>query len=74
MVESEKHREEDHPPLRIEPPVAEIKKSERAQKEKQVPLFENLPDTPLPPLKLLDEAAHGGGDASPPRRSNSPRA
>ena len=54
VVEIEKRREEDHPPLRIEPPVAEIRQSERAQKEKQAPLFEDLPDTPLPPLKLLD--------------------
>jgi S-DNA-T family DNA segregation ATPase FtsK/SpoIIIE len=60
VVQIEKRREEEHPPLRIEPPVAEIRKSERAQKEKQAPLFENLPDTPLPPLKLLDEAAKGG--------------
>src|SRR5579859_1949412 len=60
VVESERVREEDHPPLRIEPPVVEIKKSERVQKEKQAPLFENLPDTPLPPLKLLDEAKHEG--------------
>jgi S-DNA-T family DNA segregation ATPase FtsK/SpoIIIE len=59
-VETEKLREEEHPPLRIEAPAPEIKKSERAQKEKQAPLFENLPDTPLPPLKLLDEAAKGG--------------
>jgi S-DNA-T family DNA segregation ATPase FtsK/SpoIIIE len=56
VVEMEKRREEDHPPLRIEPALAEIKKSERVQKEKQAPLFEHLPDTPLPPLKLLDEA------------------
>ena len=58
-VETERRREEDHPPLRIEAPVAEIRKSERVQKEKQAPLFEELPDTPLPPLKLLDEAAQG---------------
>jgi S-DNA-T family DNA segregation ATPase FtsK/SpoIIIE len=60
MVEVDRKREEDHPPLRIEPPVVEIKKSERVQKEKQAPLFEELPDTPLPPLKLLDEAKHDG--------------
>src|SRR4051795_12702101 len=29
-------------------------------KEKQAPLFEELPDTPLPPLKLLDEASGEG--------------
>jgi len=56
VVETEKRREEEHPPLRIEMPVVEIRKSERVQKEKQAPLFENLPDTPLPPLKLLDQA------------------
>ncbi len=48
---------EDHPPIRIEPPVVEIPKSSRVQKEKQEPLFRELPDTPLPPIKLLDEAA-----------------
>jgi S-DNA-T family DNA segregation ATPase FtsK/SpoIIIE len=57
VVEIEKRREEEHPPLRIEPALTEIKKSERVQKEKQAPLFEHLPDTPLPPLKLLDEPA-----------------
>jgi S-DNA-T family DNA segregation ATPase FtsK/SpoIIIE len=60
VVETERRREEDHPPLRIEPPAAEIRKSERAHKEKQAPLFDDLPETPLPPLKLLDEAAQGG--------------
>ena len=60
VVQAEKLREEDHPPIRIEPPVVEIKQSARVQKEKQAPLFEELPDTPLPPLKLLDEAKHDG--------------
>ena len=63
-VEVEKRREEEHPPLRIEPALAEIKKSVRVQKEKQAPLFEDLPDTPLPPLKLLDEATQGGESIS----------
>jgi S-DNA-T family DNA segregation ATPase FtsK/SpoIIIE len=65
VVETEKKREVDHPPLRIEMPAAEIKKSERVQKEKQAPLFENLPDTPLPPLKLLDEAKADGEQVTP---------
>ena len=65
IVEAEKKREENHPPLRIEPPVVEIKKSERVQKEKQAKLFEELPDTPLPPLKLLDEAKKEGEQVSP---------
>jgi DNA segregation ATPase FtsK/SpoIIIE, S-DNA-T family len=48
---------EDHSPVRIEPPVVDIPKSPRVQKERQEPLFRELPDTPLPPLKLLDDAA-----------------
>ena len=63
-VEADKRREEDHPPLVIAAPVAEIRKSERVQKERQAPLFENLPDTPLPPVKLLDDAAHDGEPVS----------
>ena len=51
-----KHLVEDHVPVRIERPVLEIPKSTRVQKEKQVPLFADLPDSPLPPVHLLDEA------------------
>ena len=47
---------DEHPPIRIEPPVAEIPKSARLQKERQEPLFRELPDTPLPPIRILDEA------------------
>jgi S-DNA-T family DNA segregation ATPase FtsK/SpoIIIE len=65
VVEAERKREENHPPLRIEPPVVEIKKSERVHKEKQARLFEELPDTPLPPLKLLDDAKAEGERVSP---------
>jgi DNA segregation ATPase FtsK/SpoIIIE, S-DNA-T family len=45
-----------HEPLRIEPPRVEIAKSQRAEREKQVPLFDNLPDSMLPPLAILDQA------------------
>jgi S-DNA-T family DNA segregation ATPase FtsK/SpoIIIE len=56
IVEEDKKRIiEDHEPIFIEAPVAEIAKSERVTKEKQVPLFQDLPDTPLPPLALLDQ-------------------
>jgi S-DNA-T family DNA segregation ATPase FtsK/SpoIIIE len=55
MVEVEKKRFEDHPPLYIAPPVSTILKSPRVIKEKQSPLFADLPDSPLPPLHLLDE-------------------
>jgi S-DNA-T family DNA segregation ATPase FtsK/SpoIIIE len=41
-------------PIRIEPPALDIPKSPRVEREKQVPLFENLPDSLLPPLNLLD--------------------
>ncbi|MGH8709332.1 MAG: DNA translocase FtsK, partial [Burkholderiales bacterium] len=60
MVEAERRREDEHPPLVIAPPPPVIRKSERVQKEKQAPLFESLPDTPLPPVKLLDDGAHDG--------------
>jgi S-DNA-T family DNA segregation ATPase FtsK/SpoIIIE len=56
VVQAERKREDDHAPVVIVPPPPEPKKSERVQKEKQAPLFEHLPDTPLPPLKLLDDA------------------
>ena len=55
VVEESKKKFEIHEPLRIEPPKAEIQKSPRVEREKQVPLFENLPDSPLPPLQLLDD-------------------
>ncbi|MEO8419510.1 MAG: DNA translocase FtsK 4TM domain-containing protein [Methylophilaceae bacterium] len=57
-VKSERKRTEDHPPVQIELPALEIPKSERVEKERQVVLFETLPDSPLPPLHLLDEP-HG---------------
>lgn len=55
FVTQEKKRVEDHEPVKIEAPYLEIAKSPRLQKEKQAPLFHDLPDTTLPPLRLLDE-------------------
>jgi S-DNA-T family DNA segregation ATPase FtsK/SpoIIIE len=55
VEEDRKRIIEHHEPIRIEAPVREIPKSDRVIKEKQVPLFQDLPDTPLPPLALLDE-------------------
>ncbi len=46
---------DEREPIRIEPPVMEIPKSKRVAKEKQKPLFHDLPDSPLPPLELLDD-------------------
>jgi S-DNA-T family DNA segregation ATPase FtsK/SpoIIIE len=45
---------EEHEPIRIEMHAVEIPRSERVAREKQVPLFADLPDSPLPPLALLD--------------------
>ncbi len=55
IVEVERKRFEEHEPIRIEPRKMVITKSDRVIKEKQKPLFEDLPDSPLPPLHLLDE-------------------
>ena len=55
IVEVERKRFEEHEPIRIEPPKTVIVKSDRVAKEKQKQLFEDLPDSPLPPLHLLDE-------------------
>ncbi len=56
VVEETRRKFEIHEPVRIEPPRVEIPKSPRVEREKQAPLFENLPDSLLPPLHLLDEA------------------
>lgn len=55
IVENEKKRIEDNRQLHIELPTTAIAKSPRIVKEKQTPLFSDLPDSPLPPLHLLDE-------------------
>jgi len=47
---------EDHVPLVIERPVAEVPKSERVAKERQQPLFKELSDAKLPQVDLLDAA------------------
>ena len=54
-VKSERKRVVDREPVHIEAPVIEIPQSARVQKEKQAPLFDSHPDTPLPPIHLLDE-------------------
>ena len=58
IVEEEKKRVEVHQPIRIELPVVEVKRSTRVEKEKQVSLFDDLPDSNLPPLHLLDQPKH----------------
>jgi S-DNA-T family DNA segregation ATPase FtsK/SpoIIIE len=42
-------------PIKIEPTLNAIEKSERAERELQIPLFVGITDSALPPLSLLDE-------------------
>jgi len=42
-------------PIKIEPTLAPIEKSKRAEAEQQIPLFSGIADSDLPPLSLLDE-------------------
>jgi S-DNA-T family DNA segregation ATPase FtsK/SpoIIIE len=58
VKEREKHVEKHPvaaPPVKIEPQVVTVVKSERVEKEKQASLFRDLENTDLPPLALLDE-------------------
>jgi len=57
VVEEEKKRVEEHQPIHIEMPLMEVARSARMAEEKQAPLFAEMPDSPLPPLHLLDQAA-----------------
>ncbi len=58
IVLEERHEiEEHHPtPVLIEPVIAEVPKSERVAKERQKPLFNELKDSNLPQVDLLDAA------------------
>jgi S-DNA-T family DNA segregation ATPase FtsK/SpoIIIE len=51
-----KHDVVDREPVVVVPQTVDVPKSERAVKEKQRPLFVDMPDSPLPPLALLDDA------------------
>ena len=49
--------EEQHPvPVLIEPTLGDIPRSERVAKERQKPLFSEMPDSKLPQVDLLDGA------------------
>ena len=54
VVQEEKRALEKHTPPRIEPVIAKPVPSKRAEKEKQVPLFDLPAPGELPPLSLLD--------------------
>ncbi len=47
----------DAAPMLIEPVLVDVPKSERVAKERQKPLFNELPDSALPQVDLLDAAA-----------------
>jgi S-DNA-T family DNA segregation ATPase FtsK/SpoIIIE len=47
---------EDREPVVIVPSVAAVPRSDRVAKERQRPLFTELPDSALPPLSLLEDA------------------
>ena len=62
VVRREKARRERRRPPRIEPVIRTLEPGERAERERQVPLFDPPPDATLPPLSLLDEPpAHRSG-------------
>ncbi|MGJ7490341.1 DNA translocase FtsK [Variovorax sp. ZT4R33] len=51
-----KRRAPAPPPVQIEPAMTEVPKSDRVAKERQKPLFRELPDSKLPQVDLLDAA------------------
>ncbi len=56
VVVQERAKHVEATPVRIEPQVVAVVRSERVEKEKQAALFADLSDSALPPLALLDEA------------------
>ncbi|OYU98465.1 MAG: cell division protein FtsK, partial [Burkholderiales bacterium PBB5] len=66
VVEEERAEVEDHAPIVIETPVVEVPKSTRVAKERQQPLFQELRDTKLPQVDLLDTASGNRGDTVTP--------
>jgi DNA segregation ATPase FtsK/SpoIIIE, S-DNA-T family len=53
-IEQEVRRVETHEPIKIVEEMVPVVLSERAQREKQVALFSDIPDSTLPPLALLE--------------------
>ncbi|HEX8010948.1 MAG TPA: DNA translocase FtsK 4TM domain-containing protein [Casimicrobiaceae bacterium] len=56
VVEIARETDDGREPVVVVPPAFEVPKSERVAKERQRPLFKDLPDSPLPPLALLEDA------------------
>ena len=55
VIREERRRVRNRPPPKIEPVVQKVERSERVEKERQVPLFERPAAKELPPLSLLDD-------------------
>jgi len=55
IVLTEQKKSAARQPPRIEAPTPAFEKSERVEKERQVPLFEAPKSSELPPLKMLDD-------------------
>jgi S-DNA-T family DNA segregation ATPase FtsK/SpoIIIE len=57
LIEERIEIEEHHPaPVLIEPVLVEVPRSARVAKERQKPLFKDMPDSKLPQVDLLDDA------------------
>ena len=56
VVRVEQKRVANRPPPKIETVAPKVEKSDRLEKERQVPMFESVAATDLPPLSLLDDA------------------
>ncbi len=55
-IEPRAKRRPASPPVQIEPAMTEVPRSDRVAKERQKPLFKELPDSKLPQVDLLDAA------------------
>lgn len=56
VVEHLREADFEREPVVVVPAVVNVPKSERVVKEKQRPLFTDMPDSKLPPLALLEDA------------------
>ena len=69
-----KHEIVDHEPVLVVPQIVDLPKSDRVVKEKQRPLFFDMPDSPLPAARTPRRCSVGAGDRQRRKRSNSRRA
>src|SRR6476660_1126340 len=65
FVEAARESVEDREPVVVVPAMVDVPRSERVIKEKQKPLFQDMPDSPLPPLARLEDAPSAQEQISP---------